>query len=184
MIEVRPTPLPARQRWLARALDAMTLIALAAIPLSLIAICFLNAGGGLGRAAEGALDLTGDWATPGVRLGAFFILLLPAAIGMFGLWRLRDFLRGCIRGHPFGRAALEGFRAFAFTRLLTAVLSPFVGAALSAYTTALNPDVQNAVTLSIGSDTLFEIFIALVFFLIAHLLVAAGEMNEEASAFV
>ncbi|TRO87113.1 hypothetical protein FKB34_15810 [Glycocaulis profundi] len=182
MIDEQPNPLPRGARLLARILDVMALAALAAIPVIAAVIWFLLPDGTV-PFREIGIEL-GAWLGPLERAGGFAILMIPGLLSMYSLWRLHGFFSACLRDRPFSADALRGFRAFALVSLVLAFGQPFIGAGLSAYLSALSPDHESMVMVGFSSENLNAIFIALVFFLISHLMVTARALNEEASAFI
>jgi hypothetical protein len=182
MIDEQPNPLPKGARLLARFLDVLALTALAAIPVIAAVIWFLLPDGAVPFRDIG-VEL-GSWLGPLERMGGFALLMIPGVLSMYSLWRLHSFFRACLRDRPFSSEALRGFRAFALISLILAFGQPFIGAVLSGYLTALSPDHGAMVMLSFSGENLNAMFIALVFFLISHLMVTARALNEEASAFI
>lgn len=120
-----------------------------------------------------------SWFILPARLGAAGLASIGALITIYGFYHLRSLFREAARGAYFSGAAVTGFRQFALASLVGALWDPAEHALMGVYLTVANPNVPNALEISLGSGNLGAIGAALVFFLIAFILAEGRKRTEE-----
>jgi hypothetical protein len=120
-----------------------------------------------------------DWFVWPLRLGAAGIATVALLVALYGLMGLRDLFRACAEGRYFSAGAVSGFRQFALASLVNAIWAPFEHTLMGVYLSVSNPNVPNALEIALGSDHVQAIGLALVFFLIAHILAEGRRRHEE-----
>lgn len=117
--------------------------------------------------------------TPFVQIAGFFVSMGAAGIILYGLIRLRHLFRLFEQGTFFTLTAIAHLRAFAFSILASAIVSPIAGGLLSLLITMNNPPGKHALAISMGSAELQTAFIGGVFLVIAHILCEGRRLAEE-----
>ena len=74
---------------------------------------------------------------------------------------------------------MVGFRQFALASFVGAIWSPIEHTVMGVYLSVSNPNVPNAVEISLGSPDIEAIGAALLFFLIAFILAEGRKRHEE-----
>jgi len=120
-----------------------------------------------------------DWFIWPLRIGAAGISSIALAVTLYGLFGLRALFRSCAAGGYFTAEAVGGFRQFALASLVNAIWAPFAHTLLGVYLSVANPNVPNAVEISLGSQHVQAIGLALLFFLVAHILAEGRKRHEE-----
>ncbi|WP_019959757.1 hypothetical protein [Woodsholea maritima] len=125
-----------------------------------------------------------SWFTIKVRLIGLVLDSLSDAISIYGLMRIFLYFQSSITGALFSLKAIQAFRAFAMCILISAILAPFTRAAVIVWMSVNAPEAEGVMSLMFGSNTLWEVFVAGVFFLITHMLVRAQKAQEEVESFL
>lgn len=125
-----------------------------------------------------------DWFVFQIRLGAAGISLIGVLITLYGLMGVRRLFLECAQGQYFSEASVGGFRQFALASLVGAIWAPLESTVFSVYLSVANPNVQNAVEISLGSDHIQSIGTALLLFLMAHILAEGRRRHEELELFL
>lgn len=176
-----PKPLPDGSRRLARVLEWTCLVLIVAgivLPFVLLVVVQAEISvGGHGPFATDQMDL-------GARVAAYIVFILCTALPLYAIHRFRRFVNKCRRQGPFTLDALRHLRGVATTFLIIAFTLPVFEAALQGYITAAHPRTEFEMDLMLGSDTLIGVFLGLAVLFVSHVLVAARELDQEASAFV
>ncbi len=120
-----------------------------------------------------------DWFVWPLRVGAAGIASIALGITLYGLVGLRALFRACAEGGYFTAEAVGGFRQFALASLVNAIWAPFAHTLMGVYLTVANPNVPNALEISLGSQHIQAIGLALLFFLVAHILAEGRKRHEE-----
>lgn len=120
-----------------------------------------------------------SWFVWPLRLGAVGIASIGLAITVYGFWNLRTLFQEAARGAYFSAAAVVGFRQFALASFVGAIWSPIEHTVMGVYLSVSNPNVPNAVQISLGSPDIEAIGAALLFFLIAFILAEGRKRHEE-----
>jgi hypothetical protein len=171
-----------RIRGLSRFLSVATLVLMVLLPLTAWgAWLFPDLTGLTERPAPGN-GLGGpslDWFILPLRLGAAGIATIPALISLYGLWGLHGLFRACAQGRYFSADAVIGFRQFALASLVNALWAPAGHTLTGVYLTVANPHVPNALEISFSSRDVQAIGLALLFFLVAHILAEGRRKHEE-----
>ncbi|WP_291844968.1 DUF2975 domain-containing protein [Maricaulis sp.] len=160
---------------------AISLIALVMPPLIWWIWLFPGASGVAATPAPGN-GFGGDdlsWYIWPVRLGAAGLSSVAVAITLYGLYHLRVLFQEAARGAYFSAAAVIGFRQFALASLVGALWSPLEHTLMGVFLSVSNPNVLNALEVSLGTDNLESIGAALLFFLIAFILAEGRKRHEE-----
>ena len=117
--------------------------------------------------------------TLGIRLLAFAVGMLQAAIAIFAVWRLRQLFALYAEGLIFTADNTRWLRQFAAAVLTFAVAKPITGALLSVVLTLDNPPGQRQLAVTFGSSELTTLFIGCVFLIIAWIMDEARTLAEE-----
>lgn len=120
-----------------------------------------------------------DWFVLPLRLGAAGMASISALISIYGLWGLHGLFRACADGRYFSADAVIGFRQFALASLVNALWSPVQHTLMGVYLSVANPHVPNALEISFSSRDVQAIGLALLFFLVAHILAEGRRKHEE-----
>lgn len=120
-----------------------------------------------------------SWFVLPLRLGAAGIATIGLLITLYGLLGLRSLFAACAGGRYFSADAVTGFRQFALASLVAAIWAPAEHTVLGVYLTVANPNVQNALELSFSSQNVQAVGVALLFFLVAHILAEGRKRHEE-----
>ncbi|MDF1768175.1 DUF2975 domain-containing protein [Maricaulis sp.] len=120
-----------------------------------------------------------SWFGLPIRLGAAGIATIGLAITVYGFFHLRTLFREAARGAYFSAQAVIGFRQFALASLIAAIWSPVEHIVLGVFLSVSNPNVPNALNVTLGSGDLEAIGAALLFFLIAFILAEGRKRTEE-----
>lgn len=169
-------------RGLSRFLSAATPVLMVLAPLVAWAPWLLPDLAGLAdRPAPGNGLGGGDlsWFVLPLRIGAAGIAMIGVMITLYGLFGLRSLFSACAEGRYFSAEAVTGFRQFALASLIGAIWAPVEHTLMGVYLTVANPNVPNALEISFGSRNVQAIGVALVFFLIAHILAEGRKRHEE-----
>lgn len=172
----------ARVRRFSRILSVATLALMVLLPLSAWGVwLFPDLTGLMDRPAPGN-GLGGpslDWFVLPLRLGAAGIATIPVLISLYGLMGLRELFEACADGRYFSAEAVMGFRQFALASLVNALWSPVGHTLTGLYLSVANPHVANALEIAFSSRDVQAIGLALLFFLVAHILAEARRKHEE-----
>lgn len=114
----------------------------------------------------------------------FAVSAVPVALLMYGVWRLRQLFGQYRRGVLFDLGGAEHLLAFARMLFITVLLTPVVSALLSLVLTMSNPPGQRAITVSLGSNDVGQLFIAGLLLAIAWILREGHRLQSENEAFV
>ncbi len=135
---------------------------------------------------QSVLPLPIQWGT--VQVGQWYGLLaitvLTSLPGIVGLFVLRRPFINFARGELFNRANSADLRRFAVLLIVHALLRPVHLALASVVLSVNHPPGQKVLSLSVGSHELQAIGLALVFWVIASLLLEGARLQAENRQFV
>ena len=177
-----PARKDARIRRLSRVLAYATLALMVLLPLTVLGSWFWPDLAGLTERPAPGNGLGGpslDWFVLPLRLGAAGIGAISALISIYGLWGLHGLFSACAEGRYFSADAVVGFRQFALASLVNALWSPVQHTLMGVYLSVANPHVPNALEISFSSRDVQAIGLALLFFLVAHILAEGRRKHEE-----
>ena len=118
------------------------------------------------------------------RLIGFSVMMVPTAIGLYGLWHLRQTFLESAHGRSFSMVSVDGFRRFAWAVLFYVISVPIMKAALSVVLSFHNPPGQKVLTLEFGSDDVIGLFLAGLLVAVGHIFSEARAIAEENASFV
>jgi len=172
----------ARIRSLSRLLAFATIGLMVLLPLTVLGSWLWPQLAGLTERPAPGNGLGGpslDWFVLQLRLGAAGIGMISALISIYGLWGLYGLFRACAEGRYFSADAVIGFRQFALASLVNALWSPVQHTLMGVYLSVANPHVPNSLEISFSSRDVQAIGLALLFFLVAHILAEGRRKHEE-----
>jgi hypothetical protein len=118
-----------------------------------------------------------------IALGAL-CSLPPIAVALFALWHLWQLFGEYGQGRVFGQAAQIHLRRFAWAMLISALLAPFVRAAIGVALTLGNPVGQRLLVLGIDWNDYITILTGAVLLAVATAMAEAVRLAEENEGFV
>lgn len=118
------------------------------------------------------------------RLGALGLSLLPIAILVWGLLRIRRTFAAFGAGHFFSENAVKTLRDFSLAILISSAIRPLVGGALTVWLTWNGPEGGRTLSIPIGSDLLLAILFSGTVFILAQILKQAIAIADENRQFV
>jgi hypothetical protein len=182
-------------RRLARALAVLAALGAFAIPLTeSVAWALLARGSRLPAGETGGdggssmmLAAARDWGVPGdpslltteALLAGWIIALVAAAPTMFGLWSVRRTFLESAEGRPFSAASVRGFRRFAWASLAAVLVAVIRVSATGAVLSVLSPEIQNQLSVGLGSQDISRLFSALLFVAVARMFAVAKRNAED-----
>jgi hypothetical protein len=110
-------------------------------------------------------------------------ICMPAAALLYALWRLASLLALIGAGQVFSAPAANHLRSFGVW-LLTATLMENLAVPLLNLTHTLLADLRGAVKFDITSNDIWNMFLSLLFMLVARVLADAYELAEENRQFI
>ncbi len=170
-------------RRLSRVMAALCLAAMVALPLLLTLAWALLPALGPGWPPYAGLPIPPDPAVE-LMLAGYLVLLVPLAVLLRGVQRLRRLFQRYAAGEVFSTRTADCLAGFARAVLLWAVLQPVASALAGMLLTLDNPPGERALALSLGTGELGAVAIALVLLVIARVLREASRLAEENAAFV
>lgn len=120
----------------------------------------------------------------GTRVAALAISTMPLTVLIWGLLNARRCFVLFSQGRIFTAEAVDGFRRFSLALLLSALLKPFAGAALTALLSWGGPPGTRMVAIHLGSDTLFSLLFAGAMMVIVWVMSEAIAIADENAQFV
>lgn len=117
-------------------------------------------------------------------LGGWLVLLVPMAVLLWGVERLRRLFRLYACGAVFTSESARYLSGFARAVLLWALLQPLASAAAGAILTLGNAPGERALALSLGSGDLGAVAIGLVLLVIGRVMREASRLADENAGFV
>jgi len=176
-------PPPARIRAVARGMRAFCTVLAPLGPLAVLAIWWDEAlwRGLLAEAAgvQAAAALPVE-----VRLAAAAVMLLPALIAAWALWRLRGFFALVGGGAGLSFAAADRLMSFARGLTVLVLAKPVCGALLSVLVTLPNPPGSRQLVLRFSSDELFLLVICALLVAVVWTLREGARIAREHAEFV
>lgn len=109
----------------------------------------------------------------------FVFSLIPLAVGIYGLLKLRQLFALYRQSKFFSGENVLCLRAFAASLFANALLTPLTGALISVALTINNPPGERTLSISLGSPQLLMAFIAAIFFIIAWIMVEGRKLADE-----
>ena len=170
-------------RRLSRVMAALCLVAMVAMPLLLALAWALLPSLRPGWPPYATLPIPPEPARELVIAG-FLVLLVPLAVLLWGVERLRRLFRRYEAGDVFSPQAARCLAGFAQAVLLWALLQPLASALAGMILTLGNPPGQRALALSVGTGEPGAVAIALVLLVVARVLREASRVAEENASFV
>ena len=122
--------------------------------------------------------------TPLIRIGAFFLNMVPGVIAMYGFLQLYRLFELFSIGRYFDADAIRRVRNFALTALTYGIAAPLSRFLIGVLVSMSNPPGERVFLLRISSDDLVIIFLSGVFFVIAGVWGKAKEIADENAAIV
>lgn len=122
--------------------------------------------------------------TFGMRIAAFAISMVPLAVLIWGLLNARRCFALFSQGRIFTAEAVDGFRRFSLALLMSALMKPFAGAALTALLSWGGPPGTRMVAIHLGSDTLFSLLFAGAVMVVVWVMSEAIAIADENAQFV
>jgi hypothetical protein len=135
----------------------------------------LSAQAGVPVAAAGELNLA-------MRLAGFAICMIPLGALIYGLFGARRCFRAFASGRIFSPETIGGLKTLSLAIVVSTVLKPLAGAALSVLLSG-GPGGRT-LALNIGSDTLLALIFAGTVAVIAWVMAEAIEIADENAQFV
>ncbi len=120
----------------------------------------------------------------GARLIGFLVMMVPTAIGLYGLAHLRRTFVESAAGHSFSKASVDGFRRFAWAVLFYVISVPVMKAALSVVLSFHNPPGQRVLAIELSSNDVIGLFLAGLLVAVGHIFAEARALAEENASFV
>jgi hypothetical protein len=154
------------------------------VPIGAVYYLFdLAAFAGLARVSI-ALPILWQTVTEAQMYALWVLTALYVALGLAGLYFLRRAFLNFAGGELFNAANSRDLRRFSVLLLLHALATP-AHFALSSVLLSLNhPAGQKMLSISIGSNELKAVGVALVFWVMSNLLVEGGKLQAENQQFV
>ena len=109
------------------------------------------------------------------------ISLVGAALGAFGLLRVRNTFLEAAAGRPLSRDSVLGFKQFAWISVLLVPVGVLQKTGYIVVFSMADPASEGMLSIQFGSLELNALFTALVFLFVAHVF-AAGQRAEEENA--
>lgn len=116
--------------------------------------------------------------TPALVAG-WLIALLGSAPVMVGLWNVRRTFLESAEGRPFSDASVRSFRRFAWASLIAVIAVIVERSATGVAITSLSPDLQNQLSVGLGSEDFSRLFSALLLVAVAHMFADAKRLAED-----
>ncbi len=120
----------------------------------------------------------------GARLVGFLVMMVPTAIGLYGLAHLRRTFLESAAGVPFSQPSVDGFRHFAWAVLFYVISVPIMKAALSVVLSFHFPPGQRVLAIQLSSHDVVGLFLAGLLVAVGHLFAQARAIAEENASFV
>ncbi len=118
------------------------------------------------------------------RIAALAISMVPLAVLIWGLLNVRRCFVLFSQGRIFTAEVVDGFRRFSLALLMSALLKPFAGAALTALLSWGGPTGTRMVAIHLGSDTLFSLLFAGAMMVVVWVMSEAIAIADENAQFV
>lgn len=112
-------------------------------------------------------------------LAGFAVSLLPAGVVLYGVYRLRRLFDLYGQGIVFGAENASCIRGFALALLGSAILKPFVGAALSVILTISNDPGKRVLAIELSSTDLAILFLGGVLLVISWVMREGSALAAE-----
>lgn len=125
-----------------------------------------------------------SWFTWQVRSLGAMISIISLGIGLWGLIGLNQAFTACARGETFSSPVIMGFRQFAVASVASAIWSPVEATVSRAALTAIDPGVLGQLSIGVGSEDFQRIGLAMMMWLIVHLLSEGRQVAQENEHFV
>lgn len=109
----------------------------------------------------------------------FLCSLIPVAVAIYGLLRLQALFALFRQTIFFTDANVRHIRAFSLTLFANALLTTITVALLSIVLTMNNPPGQRALSISISSHQIIMAFIAVIFAIIASIMIEGRKLAED-----
>jgi len=175
-------PTLARIARLAGILSIACTIGMIALPvLVLIEFWTIDVSGFLGVPA--GVAMIGSIPMP-TKILALIVGAIPVGLGVYGLYWLRRLFGLYRAGQVFTVANSRCLKAFAWTQIVSGLLQPFIGAALSVIVSWNNPPGERMLAIEISSDTVGTVLFGLLILIIAWVMGEASRVAEENAQFV
>ncbi|MEM7225943.1 MAG: DUF2975 domain-containing protein [Pseudomonadota bacterium] len=173
-----------RIRRVSRAMSLLCLVGMVGLPISLaLAWATPELLGGAYPALES------QWGPPGElpifsRVLGFLVSMIPTALVIYGLSRLRRLFRLYEAGEIFSADAARCLKQFAIAVMLQAVLRPLSGAVLSVVVTFHNPPGQRMLTVGLGGGEYAALLLGGLMLVIAWIMGEGARIADENRQFV
>lgn len=114
----------------------------------------------------------------------WLVTLIPATIVFWGLMNLRRAFYAFSENDVFNMTNVTLVKRFAFALILSAVLKTLMMSVVSVVLSANHPAGQKMLSLLFSSYDLVTIFVGLMFWLVAKILIQAHALSEENKQFI
>lgn len=112
-------------------------------------------------------------------IAGWLIALVASTPAVVALLCVRGTLAECAAGRTFSARSVASFRRFAWASLIAAIIMPVTRTATGVAMTVLSPDIQNELTVGIGSLEISRTFAGLLLVSVAHMFAEAQRMSED-----
>lgn len=117
--------------------------------------------------------------TTSALVAGWLIALLGSAPVMVGLWSVRRTFLESAEGRPFSDVSVRSFRRFAWASLIAVIAVIVERSATGMAITSLSPDLQDQLSIGLGSEDFSRLFSALLLVAVAHMFADAKRMAED-----
>lgn len=156
------------------------------IAVPVIALFFLFNIDTFATVAMSSLDLPIQWqsVTPGQWYGLWMLTVLHLAIGLGGLYFLRRAFANFAKGELFNQDNSRDLRMFSIFLFAQALAKPIHLALSSVLLSWYHPAGQRMLSITLGSDEIKVIALAMILWVMSDLLVKASALDSENRQFV
>lgn len=109
----------------------------------------------------------------------WIISLIGATPMVIGLWSVRRTFLESAEGRPFSDASVRSFRLFAWASLAAVLAAVVERTATGLAVSVLSPDIQNQLSIGLGSEDFSRLFGALLLVAVAHMFAEGKRLAED-----
>lgn len=118
------------------------------------------------------------------RILALIVGMIPVGLGVYGLYWLRRLFGLYRAGQVFTVANSRCLKMFAWTQIISGLLQPVIGAALSVIVSWNNPPGQRMLSITLDSNMVGTVLFGLLILIIAWVMGEASRVADENAQFV
>ncbi|MEM8590098.1 MAG: DUF2975 domain-containing protein [Pseudomonadota bacterium] len=118
------------------------------------------------------------------RILALVVAMIPIGLGVYGLYWLQRLFALYRAGTVFAVANSRCLKMFAWTQIISGLLQPVIGAALSVIISWHNPPGQRMLAITLDSNMLGTLLFGLLILVIAWVMGEASRVADENAQFV